>query len=82
MDEGSNEMLAHMAGTVGFALHEERLARATRNLRLIEAAQSATGQRAIEGSYRASLARALTALAARVTPTVMQSNTRTPALAS
>ncbi len=73
-------MLENMAGAVGFAMHAERLARAAHNLRLQEA-EAATGQRAIAGSYRASLARALMALAARVAPTARQANPSTPALA-
>jgi hypothetical protein len=67
-------MLENLAGAVGFAMHEERLARAAHNVRLIEAKRAATGQRAIDGSYRASLARALVALAVRLAPTVSQSN--------
>ncbi len=74
-------MLENMAGAVGFAMHEERLARAAHNMLLIEAKQAATGQRASDRSYRASLARALVALAARVAPTARQANPGTPALA-
>ncbi len=74
-------MLENMAGAVGFAMHEERLARAAHNVRLIEAKQAATGQRAIDGSYRALLARALVALAVRVAPTGRQSNPGIAALA-
>ncbi len=74
-------MLAHMAGAVGFAMHEERLARAAKNVRLIEAGQAATEQRAIARTSRASLVRALVALAARVAPTATQTNPGTPALA-
>ncbi len=74
-------MLENMAGAVGFAMHEERLARAAHNLLLIEAKQAATGRRASAGSSRASLARALVALAARVSPTASQSPPGTPALA-
>ncbi|MEO8715652.1 MAG: hypothetical protein ABI369_11620 [Acetobacteraceae bacterium] len=73
-------MLENMAGAVGFAMHEERLARAAHNVRLIEATRAATGQRASDRSYRVSLVRALVALAAPVAPTATQSNPGTPAL--
>jgi hypothetical protein len=61
----------NMTGAVGFAMHEERLAKATRNLRLAEAEQMAKRQRE-DGrrTYRATIARALVVLAARIAPSV------------
>jgi hypothetical protein len=71
-------MLENMAGAVGFAMHEERLARVVKNMRLTEAERVRPAR---AGSYRASLARALVTLAARVAPTARLSITGAPTLA-
>jgi hypothetical protein len=65
-DEGSREMFENMAGAVGFAMHEDRLAQAAQNLRLAEAKEGARA--GVSGGYRAALATALKALAARIAP--------------
>jgi hypothetical protein len=64
-------MFDNMTGAVGFAMHEDRLARATKNLRLIEAEQAREGQRArVRGSVSMALAKGLVALATRLAPSV------------
>ncbi len=47
-------MLENMAGMVGTAMYEERLARSAKNMRLAEATQ---GQRTADGGYRAAVVR-------------------------
>jgi hypothetical protein len=75
-------MFDTMTGAVGFAMHADRLATAARNRRLAEAGQgSARVRRASAGSVRASLARALVALAAWLSPSVTRSHTANSALA-
>jgi hypothetical protein len=70
-----------MTGAVGFAMHEARLATATRNLRLAEAEQeSQWAPRSVGRAYRAITARALMALAARIAPPAVP-RTGTQALA-
>jgi hypothetical protein len=62
-------MFDSMTGTVGFAMHEDRLAKATRNLRLAEAEQVAKDRRPTDRrSYRAAIARRLVVLATRIAP--------------
>jgi hypothetical protein len=69
MAKGSDEMFDNMTGTVGFAMHEDRLATATRNLRLAEAERGAKGQRGNDRrTYRATIASALVVLATRIAP--------------
>jgi hypothetical protein len=51
-------MFENMAAPVGFAMHEDRLATASRNLRVIEAEQGAKQKR-----VRQALARVLVSLA-------------------
>lgn len=64
-------MLESMTGAVGFAMHEDRLAKAASNLRLLEAEQAGRGQQArSRRSCRATIAGMLTALATRLAPTV------------
>jgi hypothetical protein len=58
-----------MTGAVGFAMHEERLARAKRNLLLIEATHARTGHRTHRACVnRERMAQGLVALAARIAP--------------
>jgi hypothetical protein len=61
-----------MTGAVGCALQAERLAQATRNVRLIEAEQASaakrTGRRVVS---REGIAEGLVALAARIAPTTV-----------
>jgi hypothetical protein len=64
-------MLENMAGAVGFAMHEDRLQRAAKNLRLIEAEQARRERRAhVRGSVSVITATALVALATRIAPSV------------
>jgi hypothetical protein len=64
-------MLENMAGAVGFAMHEDRLARAAKNMRLAEAEQGrARRQTRVRRSVRVALAKTLLALAARLAPPV------------
>jgi hypothetical protein len=72
------EMLENMAGAVGFAMHEDRLATAARNLRLREAERARPPSRGrIGAACRATLAQALLALATRIAPTVARPDTGT-----
>lgn len=62
-------MLENMAGAVGFAMHEDRLAKAARNERLAEAERTARGRRAItRRPCRETVAGLLMALALRLAP--------------
>jgi hypothetical protein len=75
-------MFDNMTGAVGFAMHEDRLAQAERNQRLLEAEATAKGQRRHAGAaYRVVLAQCLIALAARIAPTVTLPTMRTRAVA-
>jgi hypothetical protein len=74
-------MFENMTGAVGFAMHEDRLAQATRNLRIMEAEATASKSRRSAGTtYRAAVAKSLTALAARIAPTVALANAGSAAL--
>jgi hypothetical protein len=64
-------MLEGMAGAVGFAMHEDRLAKAMQNLRLSEAEQLRNGPRTGDGLVRDAIAQGLIALAMRVAPGVV-----------
>jgi hypothetical protein len=71
-----------MTGAVGFAMHEERLAQASRNVRLSEAEQARTGERPRRACVsRDLIAQGLVAMAARIAPTVTKPRTGTGALA-
>jgi hypothetical protein len=71
-----------MTGAVGFALHEERLARARRNLLLSEAEQASTGKRTrCAWVRREVLARGLVTLAGRRAPSVTLARTGSEMLA-
>jgi hypothetical protein len=71
-------MFDNMTGAVGFAMHEDRLARAAKNLRLIEAEQASGGQRAhVRGSASVVIAKALIAVATRLAPSVTTSTVAT-----
>lgn len=61
-------MLESMTGEVGFAMHEDRLAKAMRNQRLTEAEQLRNSARVGHSPVRDTLARGLTALAMRLAP--------------
>ena len=76
-------MFNSLTGAVGFAMHEDRLARAERNLRLIEAEGAKVGRSsALPGStYREAVANILMTLATHLAPTVVTARTRTGALA-
>jgi hypothetical protein len=75
-------MFDNMTGVVGFAMHEDRLATAARNLRLQEAERARPPSRdKIGAACRATLARGLTALATRIAPTVARPETGTLARA-
>ncbi len=64
-------MFENMAGPVGFAMHEDRLARAAKEMRLAEAKQGKQARgRATKHEYRQALATWLIALAARIAPSV------------
>ena len=63
-----------MTGAVGFAMHEDRLAKANRNLRLTEAEQV---RGMVGATCRARIAQALMALATRSAPTITRSETGT-----
>jgi hypothetical protein len=71
-----------MTGAVGFAMHKDRLAMATENLRLIEAEEgSAPVRQSSAKAYRAVVAKLLIALAARIAPAVAAPVSNTHALA-
>ncbi|HEY7908460.1 MAG TPA: hypothetical protein VIC60_06275 [Thermomicrobiales bacterium] len=74
-------MLENMAGMVGFAMNEDRLAQAAKQMRLAEAEQ---GRRAPAGAaqrgYRVGIAAALVALATRIAPAVTRSGARIQAI--
>ncbi len=70
-------MFENMAGPVGLAMHEDRLAQVAKNMRRVEAEQ---GRRAAaKGGYRQVMATALSALAARIAPSVALPGGYTPA---
>jgi hypothetical protein len=76
-------MFDNMTGTVGFAMHEDRLAKATRNLRVMEA-EAATKRRQVPSvgeRYRVVMARLMIAVATRLAPAVIASPRSTRALA-
>ncbi|HEY8291589.1 MAG TPA: hypothetical protein VIG44_03835 [Thermomicrobiales bacterium] len=60
-------MFENMAGVVGMAIHEDRLAQSAKNMRLAEAKQ---GRRAAGGGYRETLASMLLTLAAWIAPQI------------
>ena len=72
-----------MIGAVGFAMHEDRLATATQNLRLTEAEAATRRQRVplVGERYRVAMAKRLIALATRIAPSIAVPNASTPALA-
>lgn len=71
-------MFDNLTGAVGFAMHEDRLATAARNLRLREAERAQPPSRGkIGAAYRATIAQGLMALATRVAPTVARPDTGT-----
>lgn len=73
-------MLENMAGTVGFAIHEDRLAKAMRNLRVIEAERTAKRKRdGHQFGLSINIAKALTALATRLDGNVTMVGGRTGA---
>jgi hypothetical protein len=60
-----------MTGAVGFAMHEERLARAAKNLHLIEAERARAGRGThVRGSVSVVVAKGLVALATWIAPSV------------
>ncbi len=61
-------MFENMAGPVGFAMHEDRLAQGAKKMRRAEAEQERRAT--ANGGYRKAVAMALTALAARIAPSV------------
>ncbi len=61
-------MFENLTDAVGFAMHEDRLARAARDRRLSEAEQARTGTRDRSRSGRQAVAHRLRALAAWLTP--------------
>jgi hypothetical protein len=74
-------MFDNLTGTVGTLMHEDRLAKATQNLRIMEAEAASKRQRRSAGAaYRAAIAKSLVTLAARIAPTVAVPNPSTPAL--
>lgn len=71
-------MFDNMTGAVGFAMHEDRLATAARNLRLREAERGRPPSRdKIGAACRATVAQGLLALATRIAPTVARPDTGT-----
>jgi hypothetical protein len=64
-------MLENMAGAVGFAMHEDRLTKAAKNIRLAEAKHGRHGApQGARAGQRARIAAALVTLAARIAPMV------------
>ncbi len=64
-------MFENMTGAVGFAMHEDRLAKAAKNLRLADAERRQQGSReAVQKRYRAGIAAVLVGLAARIAPAI------------
>lgn len=71
-------MFDNMTGAVGFAMHEDRLARATTNRRVSEAVQATAAMRGRRWvSVRAGSAKGLLAVAARIAPAVTMPHSRT-----
>jgi hypothetical protein len=72
-----------MTGAVGFAMHADRLAKATRNLRLMEAEAATQRQQvpSVGERYRVVMAKLLIAMATRLAPTVIASPRSTRSLA-
>jgi hypothetical protein len=62
-----------MTGAVGFAIHADRLAQATRNLRLMEAEAATKRQQvpSVGERYRAVMEKLLIEVATRLAPTVI-----------
>ncbi|MDQ2786519.1 MAG: hypothetical protein M3Y58_16125 [Chloroflexota bacterium] len=64
-------MFDNMIGAVGFAMHEDRLAKAAKNLRRAEATRGRQGlSGAVQMRYREEIAAALVALATRIAPSL------------
>jgi hypothetical protein len=75
-------MIENMAGQVGFAMHADRLAKAAHNRRLAEARQGRRTPGGMTlGGYRAGIAAALVALAARIAPPGARVREHGPAVA-
>jgi hypothetical protein len=71
-----------ITGAVAFAMHEDRLRRARRNMLLSEAADARSGhRRRHDWVSRERLARGLVALAKRLAPSVTMARTGTGAVA-
>jgi hypothetical protein len=62
-------MIENMAGSVGFAMHEDRLAKAAKNMRLAEAKRGRQGSPVgARARCRAGIAAALVMVASRIAP--------------
>lgn len=64
-------MYENMVGVVGFAMHEDRLAQASKNMRRAEAEQGRQARAdAAHRGYRAAMGRIVLTLAVRIAPAV------------
>ncbi len=71
-------MFDNMTGAVGFAIHEDRLATAAKNLQLADAKQGRQGSPSeARPVYRVGIAAALVALATQIAPTIAVAGGRT-----
>lgn len=73
-------MFEYMDRFVGYAMHDDLMMRTKTDVQVAEAARVLKRQAMPRRSYRASVARALVALATRIAPTVAAPNPSTPAL--
>jgi hypothetical protein len=76
-------MFENMAGAVGFAMHEDRLAKAAKNMRLVAIEQGRRHRSSEEthAEYRAAIATALVTLAIWIAPSLTRSDTATRMMA-
>lgn len=69
-------MFENMAAPVGFAMHEDRLARAAKEMRLAEAKQGKQARKRATGNgQRAAVAKRLVTLAIRLSPSIGRART-------
>ncbi len=71
-------MFDNMTGAVGFAMHDDRLTKAAKNMRLADAKRGRQGSpEGARARYRAGIAAGLVALAARIAPALAPSGGQT-----
>jgi hypothetical protein len=63
-------MYENMVGPVGFVMHEDRLAQATKNRRLVEAEEGQRTAGKVHYEYREAMGKAMLTLAARIAPQI------------